>query len=128
MANAPSPSVGDMFTVVVVHHAQITTDDTGGTTFKVPFKCRIVKAVGTVEAIGGGTPFTDVDLVIKEGSTTVCTLAAVDSSAIVSGGGTAAPDYACDADDVLELEIDITGGASTPTADGINVCLYCVRE
>lgn len=123
-----SAHVGDMFTVVVTHHAQITTDDTSGTTFKMPFKSRIVKAVGTVEAIGGGTVFTDVDLKIKHGSTTVATLAAVDSSAIVSGGGTAEPDYAIEADEVLELEIDITGGASTPTADGITVCLYCMRE
>lgn len=125
---APSAHVGDSFTIPIVHHAQITADDTGGTTFTVPFKCRIVKANGTVEAIGGGTPFTDVDLKIKHGSTTVCTLAAVDGSAIVSGGGNASPDYAIDAGEVLELEIDITGGASTPTADGIGVNLYCVRE
>lgn len=123
-----SPHVGNMYTLPIIHHAQITADDTGGTTVNVPFAGRIVKAVGTVEAIGGGTPFTDVDLVVKHGSTVVATLAAVNSSAIVAGGGTAEPNYSIAADEDLELEIDITGGASSPTADGINVLLFIVRE
>ena len=130
----PSAHVGCMVSIPITHHAQITADDTGGTTFTMPFKGRLISAVGTVEAIGGTTVFTDVDLVVKNGtkSETLCTLAAVDASAIVSGGGTSGPASAGVADfeegDVMELEIDITGGGGSPTADGITVVLYCMRE
>lgn len=123
-----APSVGDVYTLAFYHKTQITADDTTGVTSKVPFKGRIIGALASVEAIGGSTAPTDVDIVVKDGSTTIATLAAVDSSAIVSGGGLdTSINYQVDAGDVVEVEIDITGGSS-PTVDGIFTQLWIVRE
>jgi len=126
-----SGSVGDVYTLPLMHHATVTSsDDTTGTTTKVPFKGKVIAALGTVEALGGGTNFTDVAFVIKNGtaSTTIVTLNPVASSAIVSGGDVDRTlDAAVAEDDVIEVEIDITGGAGSPTAAGMNVCLFIAR-
>lgn len=116
------------------HYAQVTADVTTGVTLKIPFKCRVIGLGGHVRAIGGTTPFTDVDLVFKNvtKTETIGTAALVDSSAIVSGGGDAAPASAgvadIDAGDVVEMEVDITGGGGSPTADGIMGHLWVARE
>lgn len=126
-----SGSVGNIYTMVLTHHATVTSsDDTTGSTYKVPFKGKIIAALGTVEALGGGTNFTDVAFVIKNGtqSTTIVTLNPVASSAIVSGGDVdTSLDAAVAADDVLEMEIDITGGAGSPTVAGMNCQLWIAR-
>lgn len=130
--NSRQPHAGvGMFVVPISYVVQKTADDTSGPTVTIPVACRIVHAVGYVEAVGGTTVATDVDLVVKNvtQSTTICTLAAVDGSAIVAAGGTASPtsNDGVNAADVIEVEIDVTGGAS-PTIDGVHVLLYCVRE
>lgn len=126
-----SGGVGDVYTLNLTHHATVTTsDDTSGTTYKVPFKGKVIAALGTVEALGGGTNFTDVAFVIKNGtqSSTIVTLNPVASSAIVSGGDIDRTlDAAVAEDDVLEMEIDITGGAGSPTVAGMNCQLWIVR-
>lgn len=125
---ALSGSVGDIYALPMVHHAQIAADDTSGTTYKVPFSGKIVAALGTVEAISGTTSPSACALVVKEGSTTIATLTAVTGSAIVSGGGLDTTlDYAVTGGStVLELEVDITGVASS-RVDGINVTLWIAR-
>lgn len=110
------------------HKTQITGDDTTGITKKVPFSGRVIKVQGEVEAIGGTTVATDVDLVFKDGATTIGTAAPVDSSAIVSGGSIVeVTPYKVTAGDVIEMEIDVTGGNS-PTVDGIGGSVWIARD
>jgi hypothetical protein len=125
MANL-DPAVGDVYSLDFYWKTQVVSDLTTGPTRKVPFKGRIVKVLGNVDAIGGTTVHTDIDIVIKDGSTVVATCAAVDGSAIVSGGAIVETNHEVDAGDVLEMEIDITGGSS-PTADGVSAQLWIVR-
>ena len=101
-------------------------------TMRVPFKCRIVEYRAGVEAIGGTTDPTDVDIDLENGTTDIGDpVAAVGSSAIVSGGSAAGtPDSGQDnlvAGDIIHMDIDITGGAS-PTVDGVWAELIVVRE
>lgn len=109
-------------------HAAITASGDSIVTYKVPFDCRIVKIKGGVEAIDDAT---DVDLDVEVGTTDLCDpIAVADSSAIVSGGVWATPDSGeedLDADDVLHLDVDITGGSS-PTVTGAYVEVWVVRK
>lgn len=133
MAFDAAPHAGvPIFCIPIIHQAQITADDTTGVVVRVPVKCRVFGVGGACEAIGGTTPFTDVDLVFKNvtKSETIGTSAIVESSAIASGyqGVASAAVADLDAGDEVEMEIDTTGGGGSPTADGITGYLWCARE
>ena len=101
-------------------------------TMRVPFKCRIVEYRGGVEAIGGTTDPTDVDIDLENGTTDIGDpVAAVESSAIIAGGSAAGtPDSGQDdlaKDDVIHMDVDITAGTN-PTVDGVWAELIVVRE
>jgi hypothetical protein len=110
---------------------QITTSGDSIVTYKVPFKCRILKMKAGVEAIGGSTDPTDVDVDLENGTVDIGDpLAAVDSSTIVSGGVEGTPDSGQDdlaAGDIIHMDVDVTGGSS-PTVDGVWAELVVVRE
>lgn len=126
----PSAGVGSTFTIPIFYGA-FTADVSVGPTVTVPYKCRILGLNGQVCNIAGTTVFTDVDLVLKNvtQSVTIATIAAVNGSTRVSGGATSTPttNNTLAANDVLEMEIDITGGSS-PTATGCFVLIHCIRE
>ena len=129
---ALAPGVGDVVQFFISAGRQLTATTADAALFRVPFKCRIIAVYGAVAAIGGTVNPTDVDLMIENGTTDILSaqLPAVDGSAIastppkgtlVSGQDTLAED------DVIHLDVTITGGTS-PTADGVDVWIYAVRE
>jgi hypothetical protein len=118
----------------LVRNASFAADVTDAAILTVPFKCRIVTMMGFMEAIGGTTDFTDVDLEVQNGTTVINTtaIAIVQASAIVTGSGAVgSPDTdalaALAENDVLHLDIDITGGSS-PTGVGCGVDIWVARE
>lgn len=116
---------------------QVTVDIAAAASayFIAPFAGRILGVVGFCHVIGGSTVHTDIDLDLQKATTTMLAsvVPVVNSSAIVK---TTAVVIAASATiaaarfavlDVLNLEIDITGG-STPTADGVGLHVFYVRE
>ncbi|MFQ5915377.1 MAG: hypothetical protein ACE5JS_19585 [Nitrospinota bacterium] len=129
---ALASGVGDIVEFHLKVARQITATTTDALLFKVPFKCRIVKVIGAVGAIGGTVDPTDVDLMIENGTTDILSaqIAAVDASAIASApvtGTVAAGQDALAEDDVIHLDVTVTGGTS-PTVDDVDVWVYAVRE
>lgn len=132
LGTMPAAPVGDFFCIPIIYTKQVTTADvTTGPTVTTPCKCRIISMTGQIGVVGGTTVYTDIDLVIKNAteSVTIGTIAVWNASATTNGGPcTPTAAYADLASgDVLEMEIDVTGGAS-PTVDGVAAYLWCVRE
>lgn len=135
MANPNLPPVNvPLIPIRLNYPTQITVDvaDAAVKEF-VPFKCIVRRVTGTVRAIGGTTPHTDVDVqILKNTTEIVAALPVVDSSAIARPDGTLATvadaDLTLDGvDDFLHLKlIDITGGSS-PTCDGLVVTVWVER-
>jgi hypothetical protein len=131
MASQLSPGVGDVFVVrlgpTVV---QITASGDYICTARVPWKGTILKIQAGVQAIGGTTDPTDVDVDVENGTTDICDLiAVVQSSAIIAGGAEDTPDSGEEVvaeGDVLHLDVDVTGGSS-PTVDGVYADVYIAR-
>lgn len=103
---------------------QLAADSTTADRFKLPFPARVVGIRAGCSKLAGSTPHTDVDITVKKGSTDLLTgrIAVVDSSAIQGAGGlegtlsATAADLLCAEGDVLNLDVDITGGSS-PLSD-----------
>lgn len=113
---------------------QIAATTADSFTHKIGFKGRVVGASASVGAIGGTTEATDVDVMFEKGTQDILAaqLAAVQSSAIVSGGAngtvsTTSADLAFTATDVFAMDVTLTGGSS-PTVDDTMGFLYVVRE
>lgn len=95
----------------------------------VPYACRVHKVTPVHGTSGGGTPFTDLDVDVENGTTDIVTaMALVDSSADVNtavGPETAALGVLA-AGDVLHLDAVTTGGSS-PSLVGYGVDLWVSR-
>jgi len=124
---------GAIVPVVLPYYPQVTADVTDAAVkCKSPVKGVVVGVHVGARAIGGGTPFTDVDVEVLKGSTALLSANApiVDGSALPAGGvygtlSTVSGALRVAADDVLAIKlIDVTGGASTPTLDGLVVTIY----
>ncbi len=121
--------------VEIRHDAQVTVDvaAAAGAFWTAPFKGRVIRAEGFVRAIGGTVDPTDLDLDVKVGAASklASAIPAVESSAIVKtvtahvDGHATAAGFA--KGDRLDLDINVTGGTA-PTADGVGVRLWVVRE
>lgn len=129
------PDLQDLVAVPFSYFPQVTTADitTAGPKAKMPFKGRVIKAQGKVRAAGGSTVHTDVDIIFKnetKADQVIATCPAVDASTIAAGGAIVSPASGAvaefDANDVIRMEIDQTGGSS-PTADGCEGVLWCER-
>ena len=136
MALTAKPGFGAVpVPIVLPYWPQITVDVADAAVKKkVPFPFTVVGVQGFARAAGGGTPFTDVDVDVYLGTTKIATLAIVDGSTLAGSGvqGTllvsgASLDGAADAFLHLKL-IDVTGGASTPTLDGLEVIVWIVPK
>jgi hypothetical protein len=124
--------VGDIYCLPIDVGRQLTATTTEAQKVKVPFKGRMIKVVGGVGAIGGSVVPTDVDLMIQKGVTDLLTapIPAVDASAIAATpptGSVVAAQEALAEDDVINLDVTVTGGTS-PTVNGIFVHIWLVRE
>lgn len=123
-----SPIIG----IRLPYYPQITADVTDAAVkAKCPLPGTIIGVTAIARAAGGGTPFTDVDVqVMKNTTELVAALPIVDDSAIPAGGaqGTLAlsgADLQVAADDYFHLKlVNVTGGASTPTLDGLEVTVW----
>jgi len=133
-------SGGEIIAVPLIETRQVTADLAGGAsvTIPMPFKGRVVGAVGFCSVIGGSTEFTDIDLTVQNASNSDANMLTgvipvVDSSAIVRtsavhiGPNTTIASARFAVGDNIELVVDITGGSS-PTANGVGVLLLVVRE
>lgn len=129
----PPAGVGDLF-CIPIPAGRYTADETTNVQVIVPCKCRVYGVNGFVSDLGGTTVFTDVDLTLKnttKSESITAAMAAVNSSTIASGGIMAAPVAGTadlDAGDVIELEVDVTGGGGTPVAEGVGANVWCLRE
>ena len=127
----PSAGVGNVFTLTQTYSnaATAAADVTKAAANTLPFAviCRGVE--GFAQVIGGTTVHTDVDLVVLSGSTTLATLAVVNSSTrstVPLTATVAAANQKIAAGTVLSFNIDITDGSS-PTCDGISVTYWLER-
>lgn len=138
MSNANLPSrLAALVPITLAYTPQVTVDVADAAVKRtVPFAGRVHRVVGHARAIGGGTPFTDVDVDIYLGETKIATVPVVDGSAIGgSGAGVSATllvsgsslEFASGAMLHLKL-IDVAGGASTPTLDGLEVTVWVERS
>lgn len=128
-----NPGMGNVFVIPMT--TEVTADKTTAVTATVPFKSRILAIAPTCGALSGGTNFTDVDATLKNAGTTVntTTVHIVDGSAIKDGatyceGPASATVAAVAAGAKLTLDIDVTGGASTPKALACGVLVFLARE
>lgn len=111
----------------------LAADDTQADRFKMPFPAEVVAIECGVTKLAGSTPHTDVDVTVKNGSNDLLSarVAAVDASTIQGAGGvagslnTTAGRMRLAAGDVLNLDVDITGGSS-PLTD-VWACVWVQR-
>lgn len=128
------PAGVPLFLLPVVCKKQISQDTTDAALQVVPCDLQVHEIWPLCDSIGGTTVFTDVDVMIENGTTDIMSaeLACVDASAIV-GSATTFKVPSTDAlsllskGDVLHLDINITGGSS-PTGEGIGALLVCSRR
>ena len=120
--------VNGLFPIVCIV-GQVTADTAAPGTVTVPIKCRIHGVQGQAHSLFGGTSPTDLDLAVKnttKSETIVTAMAVVDSSALASIATTAISGTEdLDAGDEIEIESDITGGATSPGVNGVAVTLWC---
>ena len=137
MGFAQPSAQADLVCVRLAYWPQVTADVTDAAVkAKCPVNGTIVGILGRARAIGGGTPFTDVDVEVLKGSTALLSanLPVVDGSALTAGGtwGSLSSTLASLrvlVDDVLAIKlIDVTGGASTPTLDGLEIEIWIARN
>ncbi len=123
--------------VVLAYFPQVTADVTDAAVkAKSPVAGTVVGVHVGARAIGGGTPFTDVDVEVLKGATALLSANAplVDGSVLAAGGvygslSATASALRVAVDDVLAIKlIDITGGASSPTLDGLVVTIYIAAD
>ena len=130
---ALASGVGDVIALRLQAAVQITADEANVVREVVPFGCRVVHVVAGAQAIGGTTVFTDVDVTVMNGATDLLAsrIAVVNASTLAAPAeGTlhaTAANQKLSAGDVLDLDVDITGGSS-PTMDGCYATVYAVRE
>lgn len=138
MANANLPSsLAPLVAISLGYWPQVTADVADAAVKRlVPFAGRVHRVTGHARAIGGGTPYTDVDVDVYLGTTKIATVPVVDGSAIAgSGKGVDATllvsgsslEFASGAMLHMKL-IDVTGGASTPTLDGLEIVVWVERS
>lgn len=138
MANDNLPSnLVPLIPIELAYWPQVTADVTDAAVKKlVPFKFHVHRVTMAARAIGGGTPFTDVDVDIHLGTNKIVDAAPiVDSSAIAGSGAgldctlTTTTSYLVGASgSFLHMKlINVTGGASTPTLDGLVATVYVER-
>ena len=110
-----------------------TADEANVVRCRVPFDCRVVHVIAGAQVIGGSTVFTDVDVTVMNGATDLLAsrIPVVNSSVLAAPlEGTLSAteaDRDLSADDILDLDIDITGGSS-PTMDGCFASVFVVRQ
>jgi hypothetical protein len=142
MGSLRLPALGEpVIPILFRHQPQVSADVAGGASVVIPmpFKGRVVGAVGEIASIGGGTPFTDIDLTIQNADNSDANMleavipvvnasAIVRTAAVVLGPSDTEASRKFAKGDKIELVIDVTGGASSPVADGIAVTLFVVRD
>jgi hypothetical protein len=125
-AAIPDPNVAPLQMFLLPVCKQVTADITGAFKMKAPCAGRVRGIGGSIGVLAGTTVATDLDLVVKIGGTTAATLAVVNSSTTAYIETTS--DVATfAAGDVLQLNVDITGGAS-PTCDGVAAWILYTQE
>lgn len=132
-----APGVGSVVCIPVIHPKQITaTVATGTHRVRAGVKGRVVKIEAQPGIHGGSTVVTDLDILVKKGTTSLhaTVIAAVDGSTAATTDAalspelsTTAADVAIDVDDYLTCTYTLTGGSS-PTIDGAGVLVYIARE
>ena len=128
------PAHPGLLAITLMETRQVTVDiaAAAGAFWTAPFAGTLLAVQGLINAIGGTTVFTDVDLDVKVGATSLLAAvipivqsSAIDKTALGLVAGAAANSFALS--DRLDLDIDITGGSS-PTGDGIGVILWVVPD
>lgn len=138
MANQNLPSsLVPLIPVELPYFPQVTVDVADAAVKKVvPFPFRLHRVTLAARAIGGGTPFTDVDVDIHLDANKV-----VDAAPLVNGSAIAGDGAGLDATLTTTLanlvgaagsflhmkQINVTGGASTPTLDGLVATCWIER-
>ena len=132
----PSAQAG-LVCVRLDYWPQVTADVTDAAVkAKCPVNGTIVGILGRARAIGGGTPFTDVDVEVLKNNDALLSanLPVVDASALTAGGtwGSLSATLATlrvVVDDVLRIKlVDVTGGATSPTLDGLTIEIWIARN
>lgn len=127
MAFGPMP-VDGLFPIEI-HVGQVTADVSAAGTTPVPRNCQIHGIALKAHSLFGGTVPTDLDLVVKNATkneTILASTALVDASAITPVSTSPIAGTAdLDAEDLIEVETDITGGATSPGVNGVAVTLWC---
>lgn len=138
MANQNLPSsLVDLIPIELPYFPQVTVDVADAAVKKlVPFPFRVHRVTLAARAIGGGTPFTDVDVDIYLGTNAIVTAGAIVNGSAIAGSGkgldctltTTLANLVGASGDMLHMKlIDVTGGASTPTLDGLVATVYVER-
>lgn len=141
MGSLRLPALGEPIIPLEFHHdAQVIATVAGGAglVIPMPFKGRVVGAVGKVRVIGGSTKFTDIDLTLQNADNSDANLlegvipvvnssAEVRDSTVILGPSATEASRKFNKGDKVELVITCTGGSS-PTADGVGATLFVVRD
>lgn len=138
MANQNLPSqLVSLIPIELPYFPQVTGDVADAAVKKIiPFPFRVHRVTVGARAIGGGTPFTDVDVDIHLDANKIVDAAPVVDSSAIAGSGkgvdatltTTLANLVGAAGSMLHMKlINTTGGASTPTLDGLVATAYIER-
>lgn len=141
MGSLRLPALGEpVIPIELLHDAAVVATVAGGAgiVLPMPFKGRVVGAVGRIRTHGGSTPFTDIDLTIQNADNSDANMLegvipVVNGSAMIRDATVTLGPSATEASrkfnkgDKVELVITCAGG-STPSSTGVGATLFVVRD